>query len=89
MRVDWSRNFYQFTNRLAHLYLLRDQNTLPAFLVMVYFVGDDYMQGPATMDEWQGAIKLLKKFLRVSGNPLIHFQIDLFFDVVNLPEPAA
>ena len=87
MRIDWSRNFYQFANRLAHLYLLRDQNKLPAFLVMIYFVGDPYMQGPTTKEEWQGAIKLLKQFLRVDGNPFMQYQVDLFFDVAHLPPP--
>ncbi|GAH84900.1 unnamed protein product, partial [marine sediment metagenome] len=29
--ADWSRRFYQYTNRLAHLYFLRVLNKLPAY----------------------------------------------------------
>ena len=39
-RTDWSHCFYQYANRLAHLYLLRESNGLDAFLVFVYFVDD-------------------------------------------------
>ena len=55
--VDWSQTFYQYTNRLAHLYLLRVLNNIPAYLVFVYFVNDNEMNGPKSIDEWTGAIK--------------------------------
>lgn len=39
LRVDanipWSGKLYQYANRLAHLYLLRELNGIPAFLVFV------------------------------------------------------
>jgi hypothetical protein len=36
--VDWSKTFYQYANRLAHLHLLRSQNdNIRAHLVFVYF----------------------------------------------------
>jgi len=34
---DWATAFYQYTNRLAHLYFLRELNQLPAYLVFLYF----------------------------------------------------
>src|SRR5262249_19213035 len=37
---DWAHLYYQYTNRLAHLYYLRTLNKLPAYLVFVYFVND-------------------------------------------------
>ena len=37
---DWSGTFYQYANRLAHLYLLHELNDVDAWLVFVYFVGD-------------------------------------------------
>jgi hypothetical protein len=40
-------------NRLAHLYFLCELNGVPAFLVFVYFVNDQEMQGPTTKKEWQ------------------------------------
>src|SRR5438552_16444308 len=41
--VDWTFYFYQYTNRLAHLYLLRELNKLDAFLLFVYFLNDEEM----------------------------------------------
>ena len=38
--IPWSGRLYQYANRLAHLYLLRELNSVPAFLVFVYFLGD-------------------------------------------------
>ena len=34
--IDLSKGFYQYSNRLAHLYLLRELNDIPAYLVFVY-----------------------------------------------------
>ena len=50
--ADWSTCFYQYTNRLAHLYLLRELNALAAFLIFVYFDNDKNMGGPSTHAEW-------------------------------------
>ena len=36
--ADWASRYYQYANRLAHLYLLRELNGLDAFLVVVCFV---------------------------------------------------
>lgn len=51
---DWSSTFYQYTNRLAHLYLLRVLNGVPAYLVFVNFLNDKEMKGPKSIDEWAG-----------------------------------
>jgi hypothetical protein len=64
VNVDWSQSFYQYTNRIAHLYLLR-KNNVPAYLVLVYFLNDIDVDGPATFYEWEGAIKLLKSCLGI------------------------
>ena len=53
--LDWSETFYQYANRLAHLYLLRTLNKLPAWLLFVHFVGDSDMGGPATVEDWAGS----------------------------------
>ena len=83
--VDWSEVFYQYTNRIAHLYLLRELNHVPAWLVFVYFVGDTEMGGPKTVDEWNGAIDLLHQVLGLGPrNPLRGFIVDIFVDVNEL-----
>lgn len=78
---DWSSTFYQYTNRLAHLYLLRELNDLPAYLIFIYFVNDEEMKGPKSIDEWVGAIKLLHSFFGIGRHKLSKFIADLFIDV--------
>ena len=78
---DWTSTFYQYTNRLAHLYLLRTLNKIPAYLVFVYFVNDEEMNGPQSIDEWPGAIKLLHSFLGIGRHKLSKYIADIFIDV--------
>jgi hypothetical protein len=78
--VDWSRGFYQYANRLAHLYLLR-QNDVPAYLVFVYFLNDLGMAVPATIDQWKGAIELLHTYLRIRRHKLQKYIVDVFIDL--------
>ena len=80
---DWSKTFYQYANRLAHLYLLRSNN-LAAYLVNIYFVGDSEVDGPKTVDEWQGAIRLVHRCLGLRENLLQKGIIDIFIDVARL-----
>ncbi|MEM2129282.1 MAG: hypothetical protein QXZ70_01655 [Candidatus Bathyarchaeia archaeon] len=78
--ADWTKNFYQYTNRLAHLHLLR-KNNKDAYLVFIYFRNDKEMKGPSTVSEWQGAIKLLKACLGIGKHKLSNYIIELFIDV--------
>ena len=47
---NWTGHFYQYTNRLAHLYFLREHD-VNAYLVFVYFLNDADMKGPGTRAE--------------------------------------
>jgi len=83
--VDWSKVFYQYTNRLAHLYLLRELNDVPAFLVFLYFVGDREMHGPSTPDEWKSATQVVRGVLGLrEGHKLSRFVLDVFIDVAQI-----
>lgn len=84
--VDWSGTFYQVTNRLAHLYLLRTLNDVPAHLVFVYFIGDKDMGGPETSEEWEGAIKIVESYLGISRHKLSPFVRHVFCDVATIPD---
>lgn len=53
----WLRYFYQYTNRLAHLLWLREQQ-IDAKLLFVGFVNDDEMPGKTTPEAWQAAYLL-------------------------------
>jgi hypothetical protein len=84
--VDWTRTFFQYTNRIAHLYLLRELNGIDAYLVNVYFLNDTVMKGPTSVEEWIGAITLLKTHLGVTRTKLSPFMKDLFINVNELKE---
>ena len=60
--TDWTRCFYQYANRLAHLYLLRKLNGCDAYLVFVYFV-DDHTTEPVSQSGWHAAVALAKAHL--------------------------
>ena len=87
--ADWATCFYQYTNRLAHLYLLRELNALPAYLLLLYFISDKEMGGPSTRLEWEGAIKLLETFLGISQHKLSKYVLHTFVDVKELESAGA
>lgn len=66
--APWTDAFYQLANRLAHLVFLRGQG-VDARLVLVNFVGDTEMGGPAGKAEWQAAYAMA---LHVMGLPVRH-----------------
>lgn len=78
---DWSGTFYQYANRLAHLYLLREVNNVPAWLVSIYFFGDWDVSGPQTEAEWRAAIQVLEGALGLRGNALLRYKLDVFVHV--------
>ncbi|WJH36851.1 hypothetical protein N6H14_14805 [Paenibacillus sp. CC-CFT747] len=80
--ADWTRIFYQYTNRLAHLYFLRIKNNIPAYLINVYFIGDGSVDGPQTREEWLGAIQVMKSYLGLSKrHKLSPYMLDLFINI--------
>lgn len=79
--ADRSGTFYQYTNRLAHLYLLRELNQLPAWLVFIYFVGDTEMNGPDTDAEWKGATKTIETYLGVTRSRFSPYLGHVYLDV--------
>ena len=82
--TDWTRCFYQYANRLAHLYLLRELNGWDAFLVFVYFV-DDQTTVPATQSAWHGAIALAEAHLGLpKSNWVSRYVKDVYIDTADL-----
>lgn len=86
--ADWSGIYYQYTNRLAHLYFLRHLNRIPAYLVFVYFLNDAEMRGPTTAEEWVGAIRLMHAHLGIDEARLAKAfagaMIEIFVDVADI-----
>ena len=79
-QVDLTEGFYQYCNRLAHLYLLRTLNKIPAYLVFVYFI-NDHTHIPTSKDEWNGALQLMHTLLSTHSHRLERYVIDIFIDV--------
>ena len=92
--VDWSTSFYQYANRLAHLYWMREVNGHDAYLVHLYFTNDREMNGPCSAAEWQAAMRLQEVFLGVRQgaqagyalDPWVGaYVLDVFIDVDDIP----
>jgi hypothetical protein len=83
-RTNWSKSYYQYANRLTHLYLLRELNHLDAYLVFIYFLNDEEVGGPRTINEWRTVIELAERSLGVCGHQLSQFPPAVFIDVNDL-----
>lgn len=67
----WDCPFYQYANRLAHLYFLVEKNNVDAYLLFLYFADAPDLR-PAdrcTVEAWHGAIRLTKKSLGLGEHP--------------------
>lgn len=68
-KYDWSQKFYQYTNRIAHLYFLHVVNKIPSFLVFIDFIGAIEVNGPKYAEEWKAATMVAENIL---GLPKTH-----------------
>ena len=67
--ADWLGDYYQYANRLAHLYFLNIAGQVPTWMVFLYFVGDVEQNGPTTVAEWTLALDNMNSKL---GLPKCH-----------------
>jgi len=85
MSVDWGSTFYQYANRLAHLYFLRELNGIDAHLIFIYFMNDPDMKGPKTESGWSEALTIAKKALGLDRrHSLTNHISNIFIDVSTL-----
>jgi hypothetical protein len=83
---EWTNSYYQYTNRLAHLYFLRSKG-IKAYLLFIYFVGDKAVNGPETVSEWKKAIQKMKEELQIPPlHRLSDYIIDIFINVDDIFE---
>lgn len=70
--ADWLNGYYQYCNRVAALYFLR-QNRVPAQLLFIYFLGDSFPRGarecPSSVSGWKPAVDAQDKHV---GLPAHH-----------------
>jgi hypothetical protein len=79
--TDWTSTYYQYANRLAHLFLLCQLNRVPAELIHLCFLNDRDMDGPTSTAEWDKALRLLHVRLGISDHPLLLHVHHVFFDL--------
>jgi len=77
---DWSSFFYQYANRLAYQYFLREMNGIKSTLVFLYFLNADDMLGPTSEEEWRGASHLIHAVLGVLKDLTAYGVFDAFLD---------
>ncbi len=83
--IDWTGTFYQYVNRIAHLYYLREKNKIETLLLFIYFINDVSVNGPKTKDEWLGAIQTMECYLGLAKkHKLRKYIYDIFIDVNTL-----
>ena len=74
-RAAWTDHFYQLANRLAHLDFLRARS-VPAWLVLVNFLGDSEMGGPSSVEAWDAAYQVAFHVMGLGkSHPLSRFII--------------
>ena len=82
----WNGPFYQYANRLAFQFFLRELNDIPSSLVFFYFTNAVDMDGPSTEKEWRGAIGLTHAALGLPAD-LEHFGVyEAFLDARQLTD---
>lgn len=75
---DWSKKYYQYTNRLAHLYYLREVRKVSAYLVNIYFCGDTSVNGPKNEMGWQISLNKMRNYLGIDQHTLAYYISDIF-----------
>ena len=66
--ASWQTPFYQYANRLAHLYFLYQLNGLDAYLLFLYFADAPDVPEPCTVPQWEGAMRLTEKCLGLGAH---------------------
>lgn len=89
--IDWTTGFYQYANRLAHLYFLNKIALERAYLIFLYFVHDTTHK-PTEINEWRGALTLQKTLMGISEPNVHDLMIGVFIEtgkIRSMLEPAA
>jgi len=82
----WLNAFYQYANRISHLYYLRVLNDIPAHLVFLNIVNDPDSgdQAVSSASEWEGLRLLAESCLGLSpSKPLMEFVHHVHVDVAD------
>lgn len=80
--VDWTGEYYQYANRIAHLYFLNTIAHVPTWMIYLFFIGDTEQNGPSTVAEWTNAISEMKAKLGLPQYHLLNKRIVSVFALV-------
>ena len=78
--IPWTKGFYQYANRIAHLYFMREIAGIDAFLVFIYFLNDE-THIPTTKEQWQGMLEIQERLMDISSHKLQRFVVKSFIDI--------
>lgn len=88
-RSDWTRVLYQYANRLAHLWFLREHG-IDARLLFVDFLNDAERGGPAHAESWAAAYAMADHALGLpAAHPLRSAIAHVHPDVRALADPLS
>jgi hypothetical protein len=77
---EWTAGFYQYANRLAHLFFLREKVRVPAYLINIHFVGDKTLT-PTDANAWEAALELQKHLMGIPPRVLATKVIEVLLPV--------
>lgn len=83
--ASWGAPFYQYANRLAHLYFLSELNGCEAYMLFLYFADAPDVPSPCADAEWRGAIRLTKRCLGLGAHRFVNRVGDLILRVPDMP----
>ena len=69
--IDWLGEYYQYANRLAHLYFLTIVGQVPTWMVFLYFVGDVEQNNPFVVADWTASIDQMPNKLGLPRDHLL------------------
>jgi hypothetical protein len=79
--IDWMKDYYQVTNRIAALYFLHEQE-IPSHLLFIYFIGDLSGPGrnsPQSKGEWQQVLDVQDRQIGLPKGHLLENWIHKLF----------
>lgn len=84
---DWKRRYYQYANRLTHLYFLQTHG-INASLVFLYFLNDQDMGGPKSQTDWETSLEIVYSSLGLTDQTRLRAVHNIFLDVSSLDLPS-
>lgn len=81
IEIDWMKDYYQVTNRIASLYFLHQQK-IPSHLLFIYFIGDLRGSGrksPQSISEWEEPIRDQEEYIGLPKGHTLEGQIHKLF----------